>query len=56
MEPFFVAAKIIGSPGKNDSPLFHSKLFYVSLWPLQSLECDYDHYNTVSERTNNFVT
>jgi len=27
MEPLFVVAKIIGSPGKNDSLLFHSKLF-----------------------------
>jgi len=27
MELLFVAAKIIGSPGKNGSLLFHSKLF-----------------------------
>jgi len=27
MEPLFVAAKILGSLGKNDSLLFHSKLF-----------------------------
>jgi len=27
MDPLFVVAKIIGSPGKNDSLLFHSKLF-----------------------------
>jgi len=27
MEALFVVAKIIGSPGKNDSLLFHSKLF-----------------------------
>ena len=27
MELLFVIAKIIGSPGKNDSLLFHSKLF-----------------------------
>jgi len=25
MEPLFVVAKIIGSPGKNDNPLFHLK-------------------------------
>ena len=35
----FVVAKIIGSPGKNDSLLFHSNLFLVWLWPLQSFEC-----------------
>jgi len=29
MELLFVVAKIIGSPGKNDSLLFHSKLFQV---------------------------
>jgi len=27
MEPLFVVAKIIGSPGKNGSLRFHSKLF-----------------------------
>jgi len=27
MELLFVVAKKIGSPGKNDSLLFHSKLF-----------------------------
>jgi len=27
MEPLFVVAKMIGSPGKSDSLLFHSKLF-----------------------------
>jgi len=27
MEPLFVVAKIIGSPGKNDNLIFHSKLF-----------------------------
>jgi len=27
MELLFVVAKIIGSPGKNDSLLLHSKLF-----------------------------
>jgi len=27
MEAFVVAVKIIGSRGKNDSLLFHSKLF-----------------------------
>jgi len=27
MEPLFVVAKIAGSHGKNDSLLFHSKLF-----------------------------
>jgi len=27
MEPFFVVAKIIESPDKNDGLLFHSKLF-----------------------------
>jgi len=35
VEPLFVVAKIIGSPGKNDSLLFHSKLFLVWLLPLQ---------------------
>jgi len=35
MEPLFIVAKIIGSPGRNDSLLFHSKLFYVWWWPLQ---------------------
>jgi len=29
MEPLFVVAKIMGSPGKNDSLLFYSKLFQV---------------------------
>jgi len=37
-EPLFVAAKIIASPGKNDSLLFHSKL----------LKCGYDHCSTVA--------
>jgi len=32
MEPLFVVAKMTGSPGKNDSLLFHSKLFRVWLW------------------------
>jgi len=32
MEPHFVVAKTIGSSGKNDSLLFHSKFF----------KCDYD--------------
>jgi len=27
MQPLFIAAKMIGSHGKNDSLLFHSKLF-----------------------------
>jgi len=27
MELLFVVAKLVGSPGKNDSLLFHSKLF-----------------------------
>jgi len=27
MEPLFVVAKMIGSPGKNDSQPLHSKLF-----------------------------
>jgi len=48
MELLFVVATIIGSPGKNDSLLFHSKL------------CDYDHHSTehccVWQRTNSFVT
>jgi len=34
MEPLFVVAKIMGSPQENDSPLFHSKLFWI--WPWQS--------------------
>jgi len=46
MEPVFVAGK--KSPGKNDSLLFHSKLFQVWLWPLVSVECDYDHYKVLS--------
>jgi len=48
MEPFFVVDKIIGSSSKNDSLLFHSKLYAVWLWPLQSSECDYDHYKVLS--------
>jgi len=50
MELIFVVAKIIGSPGKNDSLLFHSNYF----------KCDYDHHSTeyccVWQHTNNFVT
>jgi len=38
MEPLFVIAKIIRSLGKNDSLLFHSKLF----------KCDYDHHKVLS--------
>jgi len=50
MELLFVVAKIIGSPGKNDSLLFIQNCF----------KCDYDHHSTeyccVWQRTNNFVT
>jgi len=59
VEPLFVVAKTIGSPGKNDSLLFHSKLFKLWLWPLQSFERDDDHYSPVAfgnARTKNFVT
>jgi len=38
MEPLFAVAKIIGSPGRYDILLFHSKLF----------KCDYDHCSTVA--------
>ena len=43
MQPLVVVVKILGSPGKNDSLLFHSKMFYVWLWALQCFTCDYDH-------------
>jgi len=49
MEPLLVAGKV--SPGKNDSLLFHSKLFQVWLWPLRSIECDYDYYKVLSAIT-----
>jgi len=48
MEPLFVIAKIIGSLGKNDSLLFHSKLVKMWLWPSQ--------YCCVGQGTNNFGT
>jgi len=48
MESLFVVGKMIGSPGKNDCLLLHSKLLYVWLWPMQSFECDYDLYTTVA--------
>jgi len=54
-EPLFVVAEIIGSPGKNDSLLFHSNIFWVWLWPLQSFERNYDHYSCVWQCTNDFV-
>jgi len=38
METLFVVAKIIGSPGENNSLLFHSKL----------LKWDYDHCSIVA--------
>jgi len=38
MEPLFVVAKIIGSPGKNDSLLFIQNCF----------KCDYDHHSTAA--------
>jgi len=44
MELLIVVAKIVGSPGKNDSLLFHSKLLKVWLWPLQ--------YCCIWQRTN----
>jgi len=48
IKSLLVVAKMIGSLGKNDSLYFHSKLFCVWLWPLQSFECDYDHHSTVA--------
>jgi len=52
MEPVFVASKVIGSSGINDSPLY----YFIQ----NCFKCDYDHYNTeydcVWQRTNNFVT
>jgi len=56
MEPLFVEAKIIGSPGKNDSLFFIQKClsviltttkFWVWLWLLRSC--------CVWQRTNQFV-
>jgi len=38
MKPLFVVAKIIRSPGKNDSFFFIQSCF----------KCDYDHYSTVA--------
>jgi len=50
MELLFVVAKIVGSPGKNDSLLFIQNSF----------KCDYDRHSTeyccVWQHTNNFVT
>jgi len=54
MEPLFVVAKIIGSSGKNDCLLFHSKLFYVRLWYLwllYSFDRHYDHCGTAFGNT-----
>jgi len=39
MEPLFVVAKLIGSPGKNDSLYFFIQ---------NCVRCDYDHYKILS--------